>query len=82
MGKEGRRGKKMKAEETEKYQNVTCGIITELMSACYTMGELSERECEAKAPILFQLEISVCVITLGGRVVKAWVHEELCGYEL
>ena len=53
-----------------------------LRNVCETMGKLSERECEAKAPILFQLEISVCVITLGGRVVKAWVHEELCGYEL
>ena len=53
-----------------------------LRHVCETVGELSERECEAKAPILFQLEISVCVVTLGGRVVKAWVHEELCGYEL
>ena len=53
-----------------------------LRNVCETMGKLSERECEAKAPILFQLEISVCVITLGSRVVKAWVHEELCGYEL
>lgn len=36
-GKMGDEVKKMKAKETEKYQNVTCGIITELMSACYAM---------------------------------------------